>query len=89
MRKARRSRRRDPGADSVRLATRAQEILTMHKAPVAEFIEEHYDPFFEQYTGLLKSANYVTRRLSLKVGSLNLRPYNPSGPPPNSLRTPS
>jgi len=47
--------------------TTFKEILTTHKAVVAEYIEAHYDEFFEHYTLLLKSANYVTRRLSLKL----------------------
>jgi len=34
---------------------------------VAEFLEKNYDQFFEHYTGLLNSGNYVTRRQSLKL----------------------
>jgi len=44
-----------------------KEILTKHKALVAEFLEKNYDQFFEQYTALLNSVNYVTRRQSLKL----------------------
>lgn len=44
-----------------------KEILTKHKALVAEFLEKNYDQFFEHYTGLLNSTNYVTRRQSLKL----------------------
>jgi len=44
-----------------------KELLTKHKAPVAEFLEKHYEQFFEFYTGLLNSQNYVTRRQSLKL----------------------
>jgi len=34
---------------------------------VAEFLERNYDVFFEKYTQLLQSTNYVTKRQSLKV----------------------
>jgi hypothetical protein len=34
----------------------------------AEFLDKHYDKFFEKYKKLLNSDNYVTRRQSLKVG---------------------
>jgi len=44
-----------------------KELLTKHKPLVAEFLEKNYDQFFESYTGLLNSANYVTRRQSLKL----------------------
>lgn len=44
-----------------------KEILTKHKALVAEFLEKNYDQFFEYYTSLLNSQNYVTRRQSLKL----------------------
>lgn len=44
-----------------------KEILTKHKPVVAEFLEKNYDQFFEQYTVLLNSPNYVTRRQSLKL----------------------
>lgn len=44
-----------------------REVLTVHKAMVAEFLEENYDRFFEEYTKLLSSPNYVTRRMSLKL----------------------
>jgi calcium binding protein 39 len=44
-----------------------KEILTKHKPLVAEFLEKNYDQFFEHYTGLLNSSNYVTRRQSLKL----------------------
>jgi calcium binding protein 39 len=44
-----------------------KELLTKHKPLVAEFLEKNYDQFFEYYTGLLNSANYVTRRQSLKM----------------------
>eukprot|EP01116_Phalansterium_solitarium_P024377 TRINITY_DN8921_c0_g1_i1.p1 TRINITY_DN8921_c0_g1~~TRINITY_DN8921_c0_g1_i1.p1 ORF type:complete len:341 (-),score=9.26 TRINITY_DN8921_c0_g1_i1:12-1034(-) len=44
-----------------------KELLTKHKTAVAEFLEKHYDLFFKQYTCLLSSANYVTRRQSVKL----------------------
>lgn len=44
-----------------------KELLTKHKTVVAEFLEKNYDKFFEQYTNLLNSSNYVTRRQSLKL----------------------
>jgi len=44
-----------------------KEILTKHKAVVAEFLEKNYEQFFDAYTGLLNSENYVTRRQSLKL----------------------
>jgi len=44
-----------------------KELLTKHKPIVAEFLEKNYDQFFEQYTILLNSTNYVTRRQSLKL----------------------
>eukprot|EP01099_Mayorella_cantabrigiensis_P000896 TRINITY_DN1382_c0_g1_i1.p1 TRINITY_DN1382_c0_g1~~TRINITY_DN1382_c0_g1_i1.p1 ORF type:complete len:363 (-),score=102.87 TRINITY_DN1382_c0_g1_i1:252-1259(-) len=47
--------------------TTFKELLTKHKALVAEFLEKNYDRFFELYTSLLKSENYVTKRQSLKL----------------------
>ncbi|KAG0310106.1 mo25 protein [Dissophora globulifera] len=44
-----------------------KEILTRHKTLVAEFLERNYDEFFEKYTLLLQSTNYVTKRQSLKL----------------------
>jgi len=44
-----------------------KEILTRHKALVAEFLESQYDKFFNEYARLLSSANYVTKRQSLKL----------------------
>jgi len=44
-----------------------KELLSKHKPLVAEFLEKNYDQFFESYTALLNSANYVTRRQSLKL----------------------
>lgn len=44
-----------------------KEILTRHKPMVAEYLEKNYDPFFEMYDKLIGSANYVTKRQSLKL----------------------
>jgi len=44
-----------------------KDVLTKHKPIVAEYLEKNYDAFFEQYTALLNSPNYVTRRQSLKL----------------------
>jgi len=44
-----------------------KEILVKHKSLVAEFLEKNYEKFFEAYTGLLNSVNYVTKRQSLKL----------------------
>jgi hypothetical protein len=46
-----------------------KDLLTRHKAAVAQFLADHYLPFFEQFYALLQSSNYVTRRQSLKVGA--------------------
>ncbi|KAJ7406550.1 Calcium-binding protein 39-like protein [Pitangus sulphuratus] len=44
-----------------------KDLLTRHKSLVAEFLEQNYDPIFEDYEKLLNSENYVTKRQSLKV----------------------
>lgn len=44
-----------------------KELLTRHKQLVAQFLESKYDAFFTHYTALLTSANYVTKRQSLKL----------------------
>eukprot|EP00899_Mesostigma_viride_P006575 jgi/Mesvir1/15919/Mv08243-RA.1 len=44
-----------------------KELLTKHKHLVAEYLTSKYDEFFEAYTKLLTSENYVTRRQSLKL----------------------
>mmetsp|Transcript_17287 Transcript_17287/g.23887 ORF Transcript_17287/g.23887 Transcript_17287/m.23887 type:complete len:338 (-) Transcript_17287:373-1386(-) len=44
-----------------------KELLTEHKTVVAEFLSVEYENVFINYTKLLKSTNYVTRRLSLKL----------------------
>jgi len=44
-----------------------KELLTKHKEIIAKFLEDNYDKFFEGYTKLLLSNNYVTKRQSLKL----------------------
>eukprot|EP00301_Raphidiophrys_heterophryoidea_P004280 c1186_g1_i1.p1 GENE.c1186_g1_i1~~c1186_g1_i1.p1 ORF type:complete len:327 (-),score=93.70 c1186_g1_i1:319-1299(-) len=44
-----------------------RDMLTRHKSLCADFLEKNYDRVFEAYTGLLNSANYVTKRQSLKL----------------------
>ncbi|KAJ3184755.1 Calcium-binding protein 39, partial [Irineochytrium annulatum] len=44
-----------------------KDLLTKHKALVAGFLERNYNMFFEKYTLLLNSTNYVTKRQSLKL----------------------
>ncbi|XP_051152874.1 putative MO25-like protein At5g47540 [Andrographis paniculata] len=44
-----------------------KDLLTKHPAPVSEFLNNHYNEFFERYQKLLTSDNYVTRRQSLKI----------------------
>merc|ERR1711862_23411 len=44
-----------------------KDLLTLHKEISAEFLDKNYEQVFTSYTGLLKSTNYVTRRLSLKL----------------------
>jgi len=44
-----------------------KDLLVKHKQLCAEFLEKNYDKVFEEYTKLLNSKNYVTRRQSLKL----------------------
>eukprot|EP00268_Persea_americana_P061045 TRINITY_DN7668_c0_g1_i1.p1 TRINITY_DN7668_c0_g1~~TRINITY_DN7668_c0_g1_i1.p1 ORF type:complete len:209 (-),score=36.17 TRINITY_DN7668_c0_g1_i1:1174-1800(-) len=44
-----------------------KDLLTKHEMVVAEFLTSRYEEFFELYEMLLTSANYVTRRQSLKL----------------------
>uniref|UniRef100_H3AJQ4 Calcium binding protein 39 like n=1 Tax=Latimeria chalumnae TaxID=7897 RepID=H3AJQ4_LATCH len=44
-----------------------KDLLTRHKALVAEFLDQNYDMVFNEYEKLLHSENYVTKRQSLKV----------------------
>ncbi|KAJ7426956.1 Calcium-binding protein 39-like protein [Willisornis vidua] len=54
-----------------------KDLLTRHKSLVAEFLEQNYDPIFEDYEKLLHSENYVTKRQSLKLlGELILDRHN-------------
>ncbi|VDC00999.1 unnamed protein product [Peniophora sp. CBMAI 1063] len=44
-----------------------KDTLTRHKPMVAEYLEKNYDRFFNSYTTLILSNNYVTKRQSLKL----------------------
>ncbi|XP_042064679.1 calcium-binding protein 39-like isoform X1 [Salvia splendens] len=44
-----------------------KDLMTKHPTAVSEYLTTHYNEFFEQYEKLLTSANYVTRRQSLKL----------------------
>lgn len=44
-----------------------KDLLSRHKATVAQYLLDHYNEFFPEYMKLLKSSNYVTRRQSLKL----------------------
>ncbi|KAH9831966.1 Mo25-like protein [Rhodofomes roseus] len=44
-----------------------KETLTRHKAMVADYLDKNYDRFFNTYTTLIRSENYVTKRQSLKL----------------------
>ncbi|XP_006000607.1 calcium-binding protein 39-like isoform X1 [Latimeria chalumnae] len=44
-----------------------KDLLTRHKALVAEFLDQNYDMVFNEYEKLLHSENYVTKRQSLKL----------------------
>lgn len=57
--------------------TSFKDLLTRHKIMCAEFLEKYYDKFFDHYTKLLHSENYVTKRQSLKLlGELLLDRHN-------------
>uniref|UniRef100_A0ACD5WVM9 Uncharacterized protein n=1 Tax=Avena sativa TaxID=4498 RepID=A0ACD5WVM9_AVESA len=43
-----------------------KDLLTKHETVVSEFLGSHYQKFFEHYTRILTSNNYVTRRQSVK-----------------------
>ncbi|RLN16800.1 putative MO25-like protein [Panicum miliaceum] len=43
-----------------------KDLLTKHETVVSEFLGSHYDQFFELYSRLLLSTNYVTRRQAMK-----------------------
>nr|POE98046.1 calcium-binding protein 39 [Quercus suber] len=44
-----------------------KDLLTKQDTMVSEYLTAHYDEFFNLYENLLISANYVTRRQSLKL----------------------
>ena len=44
-----------------------QEALTRNKNLASEFLQKDYNKFFDRYSSLLTSENYVTKRQSLKV----------------------
>eukprot|EP00897_Mesotaenium_endlicherianum_P000095 jgi/Mesen1/10086/ME000074S09425 len=44
-----------------------RELLTRHKSTVAEFLVSKHDWFFEHYTKLLESPNYITKRMAVKM----------------------
>lgn len=44
-----------------------KDLLTKHKIMCADFLDKHYDRIMTSYMTLLQSANYVTRRQSLKL----------------------
>jgi len=44
-----------------------KDLLTTHKVVAATYLEVNYDFVFREYTALLNSENYVTRRQSLKL----------------------
>lgn len=45
-----------------------KELLTRHKATVAEFLSKNYDWFFSEFnTRLLSSTNYITKRQAIKL----------------------
>lgn len=54
-----------------------KDLLTRFKILCEQFLNLHYEKFFEKYTKLLNSENYVTRRQSLKLlGELLLDRHN-------------
>lgn len=57
--------------------TTFKDLLTRHKLLCAQFLEKHYEKFFDKYGKLLYSENYVTKRQSLKLlGELLLDRHN-------------
>ncbi|XP_056175665.1 uncharacterized protein LOC115693259 isoform X2 [Syzygium oleosum] len=53
--------------------TTFKDLLTKHGEVVAEYLNIHYDEFFNLYEKLLTSANYVTKRQSVKDSSKNIQ----------------
>ncbi|VDP81796.1 unnamed protein product [Schistosoma mattheei] len=54
-----------------------KDLLTRHKALVADFLSANYDVFFDHYMHMILSDNYVTKRQALKLlGELLLDRHN-------------
>lgn len=54
-----------------------KDLLTRHHKTAAAYLIEHYEWFFEEYSKLLESENYFTRRQSVKLlGELLLERSN-------------
>jgi calcium binding protein 39 len=53
--------------DQSALISRAQEVLSRHPTMSVEFVDNNYFSFFKEYTGLLCSDNFVTKRQSIKL----------------------
>lgn len=50
------------------ILTRAQDILTKHKALVSDYLQTNFDRFFRTYNAVLvQSDSYVTKRQSIKL----------------------
>ncbi|GAB5589058.1 Hym1p [Umbelopsis nana] len=49
-----------------------KELLTRHKQLVAQFLEANYDKFFEHYTKLLMSSNYLLGEILLDRSNFNV-----------------
>lgn len=47
--------------------TTFKDLLTRHKAMAASYLIKHYDEFMQEYSKLLESPNYFTRRQSVKL----------------------
>lgn len=57
--------------------TTFKDLLTRHKAMAATYLVANYDRFFQEYSKLLESPNYFTRRQSVKLlGELLLERAN-------------
>ncbi|KAK9992451.1 hypothetical protein SO802_027436 [Lithocarpus litseifolius] len=55
------------------ISVTCKDLLAKHDTMVSECLTAHYDEFFNLYENLLTSANYVTRRQSLRASKF---PYN-------------
>uniref|UniRef100_A0A453FUA0 Mo25-like protein n=1 Tax=Aegilops tauschii subsp. strangulata TaxID=200361 RepID=A0A453FUA0_AEGTS len=55
-----------------------KDLLTKHETVVSVYLSSHYEQFFERYTRILTSTNYVTRRQSVKqfLSEFLLEPSN-------------